>query len=289
MNAVKNHRRNHNDAIFIDYKSGANSITLSTTHNLPFTLKRHKLYSMNLVRLCKYIAAKKENLKIIDIGANIGDTVFLISQEGNFPILCVEGNPEYLDLLKHNIAKYENAELADCFVGSEDKMEKGKIVSDGLGTSFIKIENSEGKISYKSLPSIISEHPNFSDFNLLKIDTDGFDGDIIRGNMEYIAKNKPIIFFEYAPKFFQNGMDSELILFKMLSDNQYNKLIFYNNLGEIMFVYSVFDEIGIHSSHEYFCRDNRYADVIAFHETDNELFEYVLQNENSYMKNFYQS
>jgi FkbM family methyltransferase len=286
---VSKHREDNKNSFFINYKMKDRTIVLNTTHSLPFTLRRHQIYSMNLVRLSKYVQTQKNNLKIIDIGANIGDTVFLISQEGNFPILCVEGNPEYLDLLKCNIAKYPNVEIEECFVGNEDKTESGKIVSDGLGTSFIKKETTDNVISYNSLATIISKHNDFADYNLLKIDTDGFDGEIIRGNIANIVKNKPVVFFEYAPTFFQNGIDSELVLFKILSENDYNKLIFYNNIGEMIFVFSLYDEIGIKFAHEYFSRGNRYADIIAFHDNDNNLFEYVLEEENKFLKDFYKS
>ena len=284
---VNKHRIQKNESNFINFSFGPNSLMINTTHRLPFTLRMHKLYSMNLVRLCEYMIHQNIKLKVLDIGANIGDTVFLITQKENFPILCIEGNPEYLELLEHNISKHPNVDLIKCFVGSNDKKENAKIVSDGYGSSYIKKENSENEIIYNSLNSILKKKPDFEDFNLIKIDTDGFDGEIIRGNIETIVKNKATIFFEYAPTFFQNGIDSELQLFKLLSENDYSRFIFYNNLGEIMFVCNSSDELSINSAHEYFSRNNRYADVIAFHKEETDLFNYVLSEENKFIKYFY--
>ena len=58
------------------------------SHQLPFYQKEFPKYDKQLSLICKYIAqCKGRGLNIIDVGANIGDTVVNIGQKDHFYLL----------------------------------------------------------------------------------------------------------------------------------------------------------------------------------------------------------
>jgi FkbM family methyltransferase len=235
--------------------------------------------------LSKYIDEDKGSLKIIDIGANIGDTAFLISTyKKNIPILCIEGSKEYLHLLRFNLSKNDNSKLVECFVGM-DNTQNLSILSDGKGSSTLKIDDSN-MVELKSLDKILLDEFFYKDFNLIKIDTDGYDCDIIKGNIGIIERNKATIFFEYAPSFFHSGVNQNLAIFEFLQAHKYPYFIFYNSRGELLFTVDSLNSVNtILSIHEYFIRAGRYADIVVLHETEKLLYENILNKEFAYLRN----
>jgi FkbM family methyltransferase len=290
---IKRQRRKNRNDVFVKFKYNGDFFWINTSHRLPFTLAYHKLYSSNLPRICEHVNQKFNNLKIVDIGANIGDTVFLIKQKVDCPILCVEGNPDFLPLLKYNTKKYGNVELEECFVGMSDSSLNVKLVSDGGGTSFVVLQDEknarDSNFSFRSLESIIESHSSYKDgFKILKIDTDGFDCEIIRTNIDFISKMRPVIFFEYAPAWIPTGKDSELKTFDVLKDVGYIYFLFYTSEGELL-SFSAFDNWdAIMSFHEYLSRGRRFGDIVAVHESDMQLFTAIKKGELQFMRSYFE-
>ena len=52
-------------------------------------------YSQNLPRLVGLVASKYPRPGLIDVGANIGDTVRFVRAVDDTPVLCIEGNEDY--------------------------------------------------------------------------------------------------------------------------------------------------------------------------------------------------
>jgi FkbM family methyltransferase len=286
---AKKQRRKRLHDIYVRFKFKGSDLLVNTTHMLPFTLTTNKLYSSNLPRICKYVADRSGNLSVIDIGANIGDTVFLIKQEIDCPVLCIEGNPDYLLLLKENIQRYDNVELEQCFVGTEDAVLSGNIVTDGNGTSFVeKKEGATNSYVFKSLETIVEAHPGFKEAKVLKIDTDGYDCEIIRNNLGFISRGKPILFFEYAPAWIPAGKDSEFKIFDLLAKAGYSKFIFYYGDGELHSFSGIHNDESALSMHEYFARTRRYGDIVAIHHQDADIYEMIKEKELKFMRSFFE-
>ncbi len=77
----RRHRKVNENNIFISLKRNNVELLATTTHKILFVLPNNELYSTNLGRLCKYASSKYSNLAVIDIGANIGDSLFLIKEK----------------------------------------------------------------------------------------------------------------------------------------------------------------------------------------------------------------
>jgi FkbM family methyltransferase len=276
------------DKYFIKAKIGENQILLPIYHQLAWTINYNKLYSWNLSRINSYVAKHIMDYLIIDIGANIGDSAFFLRGMDKInPIICIEGNHEYLPLLHHNANNLGGIQVIESFVRKSEEVSPGKLVSDGKGTTLI-VEDAQGAlIKYTSLDQILIDSSANKKVGLLKIDTDGYDCPIIKNSIEFICKHNPVIFFEYAPQCFLKGRDEHADIFHFLLSNQYYYFIFYDGAGNYL-ISCTENELNLVSKemHFYFTSGYKsYGDVVVFRKNDRQLFEYSVNQE----KKFYES
>src|SRR4051812_47952496 len=101
---------------FKQVQVGNYSLLANGIHPVEGNLNYYKYYSRNLPRIAKYMENKYPVFGIIDIGANIGDTVALIrSYDVNQQIFSVEGEPTYISMLKHNMTLFKDVTVFETF------------------------------------------------------------------------------------------------------------------------------------------------------------------------------
>lgn len=263
-----------NDSL-IKCKIGNFLLFLPFSHNLPLYLKSFPDYSSNIGRIAKLIKEKYNDLSIIDIGANIGDSIAIIRTRVECPILCIEGNKHFFDILEKNSAFFSNVYIENTYVGNKAGQLKVKIQEDG-GTAHL-CEDKTGIIYTKTLPDILKPHPGFLKSKMIKIDTDGFDCIILRGSLDFLAMAKPVIFFEYHPYFLSKQNDDGLSIFAALGSIGYKTAIVYDNLGDYMMSIELTNSSLIEDIHNYFSGrgESRYCDICVFHVEDNDLFNKI--------------
>ncbi|MDK3159968.1 FkbM family methyltransferase [Kamptonema cortianum] len=69
-------------------------------------------------------------------------------------------------------------------------------------------------------------------FDLLKIDVDGFDGEVIAGGGRLIESQKPLVLFEWHPCIWEQVGNNLIQPFEILRSNGYNDLLWFDNEGE---------------------------------------------------------
>lgn len=249
-------------------------------HPIEEYLQKHEYYSRNLPRIAKYIEDKYTEYSIIDIGANIGDTIALLrSEKVNQQIYCIEGDSEYYELLTQNAGLFSQVELYKYFLGEETTKASFEI-DKSEGTAKLNTISSNS-IELKKLDDIVQKH-QLKNVKLLKIDTDGFDLKILRGGMNLIIEQKPILFFEFDAVFLKEQDDFGPTIFKRLGEIGYSDALFYDNYGRLVLPVKVEDNDTI--EHLYRYSSNRkgafeYYDVCVFHRDDESLFKAVLNKE----------
>ena len=259
------------DIIELKYKEF--SISLPSYNDIPRCKQLFKKYDKFLPHLATYI---KNNEAIIDIGANVGDSLAgMIEQNSNCSYLCIEADEYFFDFLCKNTqriqAKISNSKI---FVNNSlvGKNITGVSLEGERGTKHAVID-SNGKIKSKPLDEIVSMYPKINNIRLLKSDVDGFDYDVINSSLEVVKKYKPLIFFEcqYDFKWQLNGY---LKLFNTLNSLGYDRYVVLDNFGDIMLQTS---EIKIIKQLlEYIERQNNkestrtiyYFDILAVHKND---------------------
>ena len=238
-----------------------------------------RLYDTALGHIAAVVAAKYPSLHAIDIGANVGDTCALIRQSAEIPVLCVEGDPLLIPILKENMGRLGlGVELEPSFVGPESKGVNLTAVDDlGHNASLVGAMSSEGAIRLRSLEAILSDHPAFRNAKLLKTDTEGLDFDIIKQSMEFVQNSKPVIFFEYNPYFRPDEPRAGLETIEGLIRAGYTDFLYYDNFGHFL-LHSNTRNPEVFTDLDNYLASNRkngvaiwYFDVCALHLEDAEL------------------
>ena len=262
-------------------------LDIPLSHNLPFIFKAYPQYASNLGRLAKLVKEKYINLTCIDIGANIGDSVAILRKEAEFPILCIEGDEQYFQILNKNIKEFHQVYLENVYLGDEVE-EKAGTFNKSLGTAhFVEKDHSSQTTHIKKLTEVLLGHKLFESSKMIKIDTDGYDCKIIKGALTFIAKSKPVIFFEYDPFFLSKQKEEDLSIFEILKINGYKGLLIYDNYGDFMISLDISNTAALEDIHNYFSGKGgtRYCDICAFHSEDNDLWEDIRASEIYFFRN----
>jgi FkbM family methyltransferase len=252
----------------VSYVYKGKNMAIHLSHDFPYILKDYPQYSQNLGWVIQKMHQKYADLKVIDVGANIGDSAVLIKDIADIPILCVEGNPKFLNLLKTNTQGLSQVSIADCFVGEEATMVEAV---SGLGSAHLKESNSGG-IAVKTMQHVIAENDTFSHAKLLKIDTDGFDNKIIRGAKTYLLESKAAVFFEYDPFFLAKQGELGVDIFDFLVSLGYAKFLIFDNIGDFLITLDHRSKSQFLELHAYFNKGGKqYMDILALHACDEDI------------------
>ena len=192
--------------------------------------------------LPKIIENFEENISILDIGANVGDTLFrLISSNSKLKYYCIEADDYFFEYLKKNKELLDTDLQNKIYLIKELVGEKltGNLSKSSTGTKTL-IESNTG-IKTKKLDQIIKEN-DIKNIKLIKVDVDGYDHNVLFSAIEELIKNKPDLFFEYY--ILNESTHKEYIrLLEKLFEIGYNKWVVLDNYGSIILDTSDFKKI----------------------------------------------
>ncbi len=257
------------------------NMNIPLSHNLPTILKAYPQYSSNLGRIAKQVKQKYRELTFIDIGSNIGDSLAILRNKAEFPVLCIEGDNQFFSILTMNLEGFPGVYSENVYLG---ELTENKLVSvnKSLGTlHFNEKNNSSVNVRIEKLTDTLQKFKLFEFSKMIKIDTDGYDCKIIRGAIEFITKAKPVILFEYDPYFLSKQKDNDLSIFKVLKDIGYKGALIYDNFGDYMISLDLGNTLLVQDIHSYFSGHggSRYCDICVFHSEDNDLWKAIRELE----------
>jgi FkbM family methyltransferase len=257
-------------------------LLLPLSHELPLYRKAFPDYSLNLGRIARQVAGKYSDIRVIDIGANIGDTAAILRSFARFPILCIEGNRKFLPLLQKNLTSLGGeVECAEAFVGSFTGVFRGPLHS-AAGTAFLVADqNHGGQVLMQKLADILPHYPLYQEAKMIKIDTDGFDCGILVSEKDFLSRTRAVIFFEYDPFSAKRCGVECLPVFATLATIGYKKILVYDNYGDYHLMAELENKKLLEDIHQYYSgrQGKRYADVVAFPEEDSDLCEAIRASE----------
>lgn len=155
---------------------------------------------------------------VVDVGANIGYYAILlrslVGTSGR--VICFEPDPDNLRELETNISQnaFNNVRIVNSAVGKKDGFVS---FSCGLNGHV----SSQGKLTVP-----ITKLDSFLDqtVDLLKIDVEGYEGDVLEGSEETIRKWHPAIFLELHPLLETNHSHEDIV---RLLKKHYDSIQFY--------------------------------------------------------------
>jgi len=161
---------------------------------LEFIKRTGRIYEEDLLRSINAMCLKPGTF--VDVGAYIGTHTIYFSKIMQRKVLAFEPNPASFSDLKSNVMFNEVEGLVNIHqtaVGATAS--KGDIAFDdasNLGAAKFS-PNAEGAIELSPLDDLLLQNENIS---LIKIDTEGFELDVLRGATKTLARCKPVIVVE---------------------------------------------------------------------------------------------
>ena len=153
------------------------------------------------------------NIHFLDIGANLGYYSLLVANQcPEAKIYSFEPDVKNFHLFKSSIIYNKFEEIIQAYplaIGDENQT----IIISNLGNQGNSGARFTAKTKQDLIPHIHGENPEFQEISavsldtflpnitvdVLKIDIEGYEPFAIRGMMQLLKKNRPIIFAEFAP------------------------------------------------------------------------------------------
>jgi FkbM family methyltransferase len=214
---------------------GVLKVNLPPDHNLSLY---NNLYPEYDKFISKVVVNLPENSSVLDIGANVGDTVGRLIQSNNkLNYYCIEADNFFFDYLNLNVKNFKKIisckiTLIKLLVGLDLQ---GELIGNHGTKSLLESKNSSNSkiIKSKKIDKIISEY-NIKNISLIKCDTDGYDYNVIFSGISYIKKNTPDIFFEYH-YLNKDSQVNYIGIINILFEIGYKNWTIISNYGEVLF------------------------------------------------------
>lgn len=221
------------------------------------------------------MAGKYPGMTVVDIGANVGDTIAIIKSAVDVPIIGIEGDPVSFKFLANNTKQFQQVTVLQQFLGDKKQTLHVELEKSGWNTTLIPTENKGQELSLKTLDEVLSENPSVSqNIKVLKIDCEGFDTIILRGATELLKAQKPVVFFEYNKTNMEAINEDGYSTLLSLEKYGYNSVIFLDLYGRYVLTTPISNHELIKQLHDY-SDDNisriGYYDVCLFHDNDRDL------------------
>jgi FkbM family methyltransferase len=243
--------------------------------------KSHPDFNTHFSKLAKAVFQKYAGMTVVDVGANVGDTIALLKSAIDAPVIGIEGDDISFEFLEKNTKQFSGVQIIRTFLGEQAKEIKAELSKAGWNTTIIPNKNAKKIIAMRTLDEVLSgtsfDHPLVK---LLKIDAEGFDTIILRGSYQIIDQYHPVLFFEYNPENMQKIGEEGLPTLYSFRQLGYRKIIFFDYLGAILLVTSLENESGINCLHDYLRGKSNllgFFDIAIFHQADDDIADNFLR------------
>lgn len=209
------------------------NLSLGENHMLPNYQERFCMYD----RIIPYLASISNNGTIIDIGANVGDTVVSMIKHTNSRFLCIEPNNDFYEILCKNIEMLpreyiKRIKLKKAFISQ--KMNENYIMDTQHGTAKKVLVDYATKTESITLKNCIDDaNITYQDIKLIKVDTDGFDYECIMSMEDILGNISPLLYWENAFEV-DDSFDGYSKLNDYLKQNQYEYFFIFDNFGNYL-------------------------------------------------------
>ncbi|WP_157154595.1 FkbM family methyltransferase [Brachyspira murdochii] len=176
---------------------------------------------------------------IIDAGGFIGDTALILSEYTNDKVYSFEPFLSNLNSMKKNIVLNNKSNVEPVYMALGDQNKEIYIDDSNVSSgNVLNIKNTGNKVQMTTLDSFVEK--NNIKVGLIKTDLEGFEQPFLRGALNTIKKQKPVliisIYHNYSDFFDIKPMIEELDLgykFKILKSNDFNIILETKLIAEV--------------------------------------------------------
>ncbi|WP_158239832.1 FkbM family methyltransferase [Phycicoccus duodecadis] len=170
-------------------------------------------------------------LTIVDVGAAIGDTVLLLAERAEAShdrFICIEPDPEFHSYLGRNLAHLTDVEILPTMLSDSEDVVPAPVRTHS-GTA-----SPQGATTVPALA--LDTVLRGQRVDVIKIDTDGFDGKVLAGSVDTLSRWSPAVIFEWHPILLATcGQDPERP-FEVLTAAGYETFVWFTKHGDLSHV-----------------------------------------------------
>jgi FkbM family methyltransferase len=165
-------------------------VSRSLLHNLLYLDGESVIGERNMLK-----RLVRPGMCVVDVGANIGYYLLMFEKylRGSGTVVCIEPSPENLVELKRNIRGngFNNVVLHENASGSRKDVVS---IKGGINSGVV----TKGEGIYQAAICRLDEQVT-QKVDFLKIDVDGYEGQVLEGAEGIMRRYKPVLFLEYHP------------------------------------------------------------------------------------------
>ncbi len=248
---------------------------LPLSHSLPFNLSQLPLYDSVFKRLGFFLRQKYGFISVIDVGANVGDTIaaFFDEKSSRDSFLGIEPYRHFREYLVRNWDGEARVKILPYVCAAASQPAQNYRIVETHGTAEIFQSDTGVPLETRTLDEIVAEQPAFQKCNVVKVDTDGHDFEVIQGARKLLRANRPAVFFECAPLNHPNFIQECIATLEIFANAGYRSFIAYDNIGRLIGIYSL-AELSVFQNLLYYQISARsfFIDVLAMKEEDVKMF-----------------
>ena len=235
-------------------------------------------YQAGLGLIAKAVVGDSPRARIIDIGANVGDTLAIIRSHCDAPVLAIEGDDASFELLSRNVKMFPGAEALKAFLGERAESMPANIRQAGwnatlLPTKSVPDGGAGNVVRLDTLDHILSGREERRDYRFLKVDAEGFDFRIIRGARKLLSEIHPVLLFEYNRGSADPPGEDALATLADLAQMGYHDMLVWDAGGRFLLRTNLSMADLIRDLHDYIQggMGMGYFDICLFHTADQEV------------------
>ena len=244
LTAPLRHRRGFRRAWFAVYAAGRRRVVRPVTIPLhgrlammnfgyayPLFRRDHPAYNQPLVEAVRDAVRRKgAPISFVDVGAAIGDTVLLLEDElgpdALSGIVCVDGDDEFTAYLRHNLGHRHDVLVAHALVSRQPELVPG-LIRTHAGTASAQ---GSAQVIARTLDDVLHDADCVPD--VIKVDTDGFDGAVLAGAARTLSAHTPDVVFEWHPRLLVETGNPLLEAFEVLRSHGYRRFSLFDRYGQ---------------------------------------------------------
>jgi FkbM family methyltransferase len=209
-------------------------LVMPAEHPVLPTVASFPLFNRPLGLAVAALPRTQKLLSIIDVGANIGETVAVMEEmsPNNCIFLCIEPEPELAEFCRRNYAANERVIIREAFVG-ETRDATVVVEDDGRANPATKFCNDMSGQKLRTLDDVVSDFVDRYGVDLIKTDTEGFDLTILRSAKAVLRRYMPALYFEWYPDLLWRIGERPESIFQFLREFGYRHWLFFTARGEL--------------------------------------------------------
>jgi FkbM family methyltransferase len=204
---------------------------LNKANPYPFVLADAPAFDSGLVAAAQCLQRHLQRpLRVVDVGCSIGDTVALLEHRipgGVESYVCVDGAEENRPFFELNTTGVRDVSVHFAMLSAAAD-EVPSLIRQHPGTAHA---SGTERVSSQTLDDVLAGCGRRGECDLLKIDVDGYDGEVLLGAQKALGRHQPMVVFEWHPLLIERCGNDRRSAFLALIAAGYSKLLWFGNRG----------------------------------------------------------